>query len=61
MVMDRNKKTSHCAGNYASPETMVIRLNSEQIFLNGSNEDSWDIYEGYPGEKDPITNDWGNV
>ncbi|MGN1221054.1 MAG: hypothetical protein ACI4TU_08950 [Candidatus Cryptobacteroides sp.] len=59
--MDRDKIKVQGSGKYVSPETAVIRLSSEQFFLNGSNEDLGKICDGYPGEKNPITNDWGDL
>lgn len=59
--MDRDNIIVQGSGKYISPETTVIRLNSEQFFLNGSNEDTGKIYKGYPGEKDPFINDWGDL
>ena len=59
--MDRDKIIFQGSGKYVSPETTVIMLNSEQFFLNGSNEGLGKIYDGYPGEKDPFINDWGNL
>lgn len=58
--MDRDNIIVQGSGMYISPETTVIRLNSEQFFLNGSNEGTGEICEGFPGEKSPFINDWGN-
>lgn len=59
--MDRDNIIVQGSGKYISPETTVIRLNSEQFFLNGSNEGTGDIDEGFPGEKNPLINYWGDL
>ena len=41
--------------SYASPRIEMIEVLAEQAVIMSSNK------EGYPGENDPIINDWGTI